>query len=145
MAPPPNTAVVLIDPYNDFLHPSGKLNGLVATSLKAKDTITHLKDLVSTARANKLPIYYGLHQQTRPGFLAGWNHATPLQKSQKENVAFEEGSWGVEIFEGLGPEVEKGDVVVSKHWSSRSVDIHLNEGAGGMLMIGCIVRSRTRI
>lgn len=140
MAPPPNTAVVLIDrklpkalfhssfrillltpllAYNDFLHPDGKLNPLVATSLAAKNTITHLKTLIATARANNLPIYYGLHQQARPGFLAGWNHATPLQKSQKENVAFEEGSWGVEIFEGLGPEVDKGDVVVSKHWSSR--------------------------
>jgi hypothetical protein len=33
-------------------------------------------------------------------------------------VAFEERSWGVEIFEGLKPDVEgNGDVVVSKHVS----------------------------
>jgi nicotinamidase-related amidase len=115
----PNTAVVIIDPYNDFLHPKGKLNGMLADSIKETDTITHLKALVAAARANKIPIYYGLHQQCRPGFLAGWNHATPMQESQKQNVAFEEGSWGVDIYEGLEPDLKNGDVVVSKHWSSR--------------------------
>lgn len=48
----------------------------------------------------------------------GWNHASDLQKGQKQNKAFEEGSWGVEIFKGLEPSGENGDVVVSKHWSS---------------------------
>jgi nicotinamidase-related amidase len=116
---PPNTAIIIIDPYNDFLHPKGKLNPLLADSLKETDTITHLKELVTAARLHKIPIYYGLHQQCKAGFIAGWNHATPMQKSQKENVAFEEGSWGVNIYEGLEPSLENGDVVVSKHWSSR--------------------------
>ncbi len=42
-----------------------------------------------------------------------------MQKSQGVSKAFEEGSWGVEILEGLEPKVEEGDVVVSKHWCSR--------------------------
>jgi nicotinamidase-related amidase len=117
-----NTAVVIIDPYNDFLHPDGKLNGLLAESLRETDTIKHLKKLVTAARAHKIPIYYGLHQQQKPGFLAGWKHATPLQQSQNENKAFEEGTWGVDIFEGLEPDLANGDVVVSKHWSSRFVE-----------------------
>ena len=41
-----------------------------------------------------------------------------MQKIQKEHKGFEEGSWGVEIFEGLEPSVGNGDVVVSKHWAS---------------------------
>jgi len=90
---PSNTAIVIIDPYNDFLHTKGKLNGLLAESMKETDTIAHLKELVAAARAHKLPIYYGLHQQAKPGFLAGWNHATPVQKSQNERKAFEEGTW----------------------------------------------------
>ncbi|CZS88889.1 uncharacterized protein RCO7_04563 [Rhynchosporium graminicola] len=99
---------------------AGKLNGPLAASLKETDTITHLREMVTAARANKIPIYYGLHQQAKPGFLAGWNHATPLQQSQKENVAFDEGSWGVNIYEGLEPSRENGDVIVSKHWCSSS-------------------------
>lgn len=48
----------------------------------------------------------------------GWNHPTEMQKAQKNSKTFEEGSWGVEIFEGLEPSLENGDVVVSKHWCS---------------------------
>lgn len=111
--------MIIIDPYNDFLHPDGKLNSLLAESIKETNTTVHLKEMVSAARAHKLPIYYGLHQQARPGFLAGWNHASSMQKTQKENLAFKEGSWGAQIYEGLEPSLENGDVVVSKHWSSR--------------------------
>jgi nicotinamidase-related amidase len=119
MPVPSNTAVVIIDPYNDFLHAEGKLNGLLAASMKETETIVHLKEMVAAARTHKLPIYYGLHQQAKPGFLAGWKHATPLQESQNQSKAFEEGSWGAEIYKGLEPSQENGDVVVSKHWSSR--------------------------
>ena len=45
-------------------------------------------------------------------------HPTVNQVSQKKNVAFQKGSWGVEIYEGLEPDVVgNGDVVVSKHVS----------------------------
>ena len=43
-----------------------------------------------------------------------------MQQSQAKSKAFEEGSWGVEIYEGLEPSIENGDVIVSKHWSSSS-------------------------
>ncbi|TGO38950.1 hypothetical protein BHYA_0064g00460 [Botrytis hyacinthi] len=115
------TAIVLIDPYNDFLHPKGKVYHLLAESIAATNTIAHLQNLVTTARAQKIPIYYGLHQQVKAGFLAGWKHATVMQQGQRDHKTFEEGSWGVEIYEGLEPDVEgNGDVVVSKHWCSSS-------------------------
>lgn len=51
---------------------------------------------------------------------------------QKENKVFEEGSWGVEILKGMEPDAENGDVVISKHWNSRSVscaeDVEAEEG-----------------
>jgi nicotinamidase-related amidase len=116
-----NTAILIIDPYNDFLHPKGKLNHLLKESLAEKNSIANLKILVTTARKYKIPIYYGLHQQHKAGFIAGWKHATPMQQSQSQTLAFEEGSWGVEIYAGLEPSLENGDVIVSKHWSSRFV------------------------
>lgn len=115
-------AVLLIDPYNDFLHPEGKLTPLLADSLQDTDTITHLKTLVATARAHKIPIYYGLHQQVRPGYLAGWKHPTSSQQRLLAAAAFQEDSWGAEIYKGLEPDVENGDVIVSKHWNSRCVE-----------------------
>lgn len=76
MPVPPNTAIILIDPYNDFLHPKGKLTALLADSIKDTDTITHLLSVVATAREKNIPIFYGLHQQMKPGFLAGWSEFT---------------------------------------------------------------------
>lgn len=54
------TAVILIDPYNDFLHPEGKLTSFLK-DLQARDTIRNMKQLVTKARLHKIPIYYGLH------------------------------------------------------------------------------------
>jgi len=117
---PPNTAVVLIDPYNDFLHESGKVHGLIKESFDDTNTLAHIKEFVAVARSNKIPIFYGLHQQSHPSFLLGWKHISALQQSEKDHMAFEEGSWGSKIYEGLEPSIEEGDVVVSKHWSSSS-------------------------
>ena len=54
--------------------------------------------------------------------VAGWNHASTMQKSKKQAAVFEEGSRGVEIYDGLAPDLKNGDVGVSKHWSSRCED-----------------------
>jgi len=114
------TAILLIDPYNDFLHEDGKLYPLLAESLKQTDTVKNIFALLTAARAYKIPIYYGLHQPSRPGNFEGWKHMMAVHSSQKDNYAFEEGAFGGTIYEGMEPKLENGDVVVSKHWSSSS-------------------------
>ena len=117
-----NLAIVLIDPYNDFLHPDGKMYSATKTDLKRKNTIAHLQTLVKFARSKKIPIYYGLHQQYKAGFFDGWKHMAHIHEAIKNTATFAEGSFGAEIFKGLEPDVlGNGDVVVSKHWNSRSV------------------------
>ncbi|KAF7553382.1 hypothetical protein G7Z17_g3638 [Cylindrodendrum hubeiense] len=117
----PKTAIVLIDPYNDFIHPEGKLYGRVSESLTASDTVSHLKEIVKAAREAHIPIYYGLHQTWREGNYKEWQHMNSSTTALKSSKAFEEGSWGAEILEGLEPDVlGNGDVVVSKHWNSSS-------------------------
>jgi nicotinamidase-related amidase len=115
-----NTAVLLIDPYNDFLHPEGKLNGLLHEDLLQTDAIKHIVEIVTAARQRGMPIIYGLHQQYKTGLYDGWQHMRKIHDSQKSGHAFEEGTWGAEIFKGLEPDARNGDVVVSKHWSSSS-------------------------
>ena len=113
------TAVLLIDPYNDFLHPKGKLNPGVAESLSTTGTVDHLKELVAAARKHHLPIFYGLHQQIDAHSFEGWQSMNRSLTRIKQMMAFEKGSWGAEIYEGLDPVSSNGDVVVSKHWNSR--------------------------
>ncbi|KAE9368904.1 Isochorismatase hydrolase [Stipitochalara longipes BDJ] len=115
-----NIAVVMIDPYNDFLHPNGKIYPLIADSLKATDTIKHLQEITKAAREHKITIFYGLHQQARPGFITGFKYASLHLQGQDKNHVFEEGSWEAGIYEGLAPDLANGDHVVSKHWASSS-------------------------
>lgn len=114
-----NTAIVLIDPYNDFLHPDGKMYFATKEDLARKNTIAHLKHLVAFARSRKIPIYYGLHQQYKAGFFDGWQHMAHIHENIKRTATFAEGSFGAQIYDGLEPSLENGDVVVSKHWNSR--------------------------
>ncbi|KAF2094072.1 Isochorismatase hydrolase [Rhizodiscina lignyota] len=115
-----HTAVVLVDPYNDFLHPDGKLYPAVKDSLQASDSIKHMKRLVEVARAAHIPIYYGLHKQYKEGFYDGWHRMTSSHIRTKKLHVFEEGSFGVNIYEGMEPDIENGDVIASKHWNSSS-------------------------
>jgi nicotinamidase-related amidase len=117
---PSKTAILLIDPYNDFLHPDGKLYGLLKDDLIRTDAIKHIVHVVTEARRRGIPIIYGLHQQYRPGFYDGWHHMRKIHESQQQGHAFEEGSWGARIFEGLEPDPKNKDTVISKHWSSSS-------------------------
>jgi nicotinamidase-related amidase len=114
------TAILLIDPYNDFLHPDGKLNGLLREDLARVDAIKHIRAIVAAARKYSIPIIYGLHQQLQATTYDGWNHMRKIHNSQLSGRAFEEGSWGAKIYEGLEPDYSNKDLIVSKHWSSSS-------------------------
>ncbi len=107
-----NTAVLLIDPYNDFLHEKGKAYPSLAESLKDTNTIAHLKELVKTARAAEIPIFYCLHQQITQYTYQNWQRLNKSQTRLLSGKIFEEGTFGAEIYEGLEPDMESGDVLV---------------------------------
>lgn len=113
------TAILFIDPYNDFLHSEGKINRAIADSMARTDTIKHMTDVLSFAREQKLPVFYCLHQQSHAHQLMGWQFPNKSQKTLHEKRVFEEGTWGAEIYKGMEPVPDNGDVVVSKHWNSR--------------------------
>ncbi|KAF7979454.1 hypothetical protein HWV62_42259 [Athelia sp. TMB] len=115
-----DTAVILIDPYNDFLHPDGKFASVLQANLVAGNTVAHLKHVVAAARAAKIPIYYGMHQQYEEGHYDGWKHMGITHPNIKAKKMFEKGSWGAGFYEGFEPQLSNGDVVVSKHWNSSS-------------------------
>ncbi|KAJ5745387.1 Isochorismatase-like protein [Penicillium odoratum] len=115
----PRTAVLLIDPLNDFIHPDGKLYPLVKDSLESSNSLEHIKELVAGARKAHIPIFYGLHQMTKDGTYSGWKHMNAQQIRTKQNMAFSE-EFGGQILEGLEPQPSNGDVVVSRHWNSNS-------------------------
>lgn len=119
MSSTPKVALLLVDPYNDFLHPDGKITARLQDSLTHNNAVKHMQHAVSVARKHRVPIFYGLHQQWNPKTFQGWKHMTGSNQRQEEIHFFEEGSFGAEIYEGLEPDPANGDVVVSKHWNSK--------------------------
>lgn len=118
MSTPTNTALVLIDPLNDFLHSNGKLYPRMKASLESSNSLEHIKQLLTAARAASIPVFYGLHQMTKEGSYKGWNHMNLNQTQSRDVMLFDE-NFGGHIFEGLEPQPSNGDVVVSRHWNSR--------------------------
>jgi hypothetical protein len=45
------TAILLVDPYNDFLGEGGKLWSRVKAVVEGMELLDHLREVVSTARA----------------------------------------------------------------------------------------------
>lgn len=117
------TALILVDPYNDFLHPTGKLTSRLQPTLAQNDTIINIKKAPSTARSLDLSIYYALHHQWTPEAFEKWGHMSSSNISQQQTHFFEAGTFGADIFEGLQPQEEKGEVVVNKHWNSKWVAV----------------------
>ncbi|KAH7062992.1 Isochorismatase-like protein [Paraphoma chrysanthemicola] len=115
-----NTALILIDVYNDFLHPNGKATPALAESLEKAQTIHNLKLALHTARHAKIPVYYSLHQQYHDGKYAGFRHWNDMLRSIESTRGFEESSFGAQIYEDLVPDAKLGDTVISKHWNQSS-------------------------
>lgn len=113
------TAVLLIDPLNDFLHPEGKLYPRLKESIEATDTVNNLQKVVKIARSKNLPILYCQHKLFEEGQFEDWNHMTNSHRAIQQSKAFALGSFGAEIHKGLEPDRSNGDAIVSRHWNSR--------------------------
>ncbi len=61
------TALLVIDPYNDFISEGGKFWPHLKTVAEANNSVPHMLQVLNTARAAKLRVFYPLHRRYRPG------------------------------------------------------------------------------
>jgi ureidoacrylate peracid hydrolase len=61
------TALVVIDPYNDFISEGGKLWDRLKAVAEANECVPHMLQVLNAARKAKLRVFYALHRQYRPG------------------------------------------------------------------------------
>jgi nicotinamidase-related amidase len=60
---PSTTAILLVDPYNDFLSDGGKLWARVKAVAEEVKLLDHLREVVSIARARGLKIFFVPHHR----------------------------------------------------------------------------------
>jgi nicotinamidase-related amidase len=58
---PSTTAVVITDPQNDFLSPDGVTWELVGASVTENNTVEHLEQLISSAKASGYHVFVSPH------------------------------------------------------------------------------------
>ncbi len=110
------TALLVIDPYNDFISEGGKVWDRVMGVAEANDCVPHMLQVLNAARKVGLRVFYALHHRYRPGDYVTWKYIAPTQKAAWLGKAFENGTWGGEIRREFEP--QPGDIAAQEHWCS---------------------------
>ena len=110
------TALLVIDPYNDFISEGGKLWDRIKAVAEANRCVPHMLQVLNAARKAGLRVFYALHHRYRTGDYETWEYIAPIQKAAWSYKAFEYGTWGGEIRLEFAPQA--GDIVTLEHWCS---------------------------
>src|SRR5262249_28735955 len=102
------TALVVIDPYNDFISEGGKFWSRVKAVAEANNCVPHMLQVMSAARKAGFRMVYALHHRYRPGDFETWKYIAPIQEVAWKHKAFEYGTWGGEIRSEFTPQA--GDI-----------------------------------
>ena len=139
------TALLVIDPYNDFISEGGKIWDRIKTVAEGNDCVPHMLQLLNAARKAGIRVFYALHHHYRPGDYETWKYIAPIQKAAWSRKAFEYGTWGGQIRGEFEP--QWGDIVAQEHWCSSgfaNTDLDLllkRHGIHKLIVIGLIAHT----
>ncbi|MGA8844352.1 MAG: isochorismatase family cysteine hydrolase [Nitrososphaeraceae archaeon] len=111
-----NTALLVVDPFNDFLSEGGKLWNRTKETVKGTNLIENLKKILSTARASDIKVVYVPHRNYEKGDFADWKFRAPTHEGCLKYSLFERGSWGGEFHSDLLS--QSGDYIAQNHWTA---------------------------
>jgi nicotinamidase-related amidase len=143
--PKGSTALLCIDPYNDFLAEGGKMWPALSAVATSVNLHANLAELRATARAAGLPIFILPHHRHQATDYVGWAQLTPSQAAAHQYQLFAAGTWGGEYYEGFGPET--GDIIIQEHWGASSfantdLDVQLRQrGITHVIFVGLIANT----
>src|SRR5262245_19758535 len=139
------TALLVIDPYNDFISEGGKIWGRIRAVAEANGCVPHMLQVLNAARNAKLRVFYAMHHRYRPGDYETWKYIAPIQKAAWRHKSFEYGTWGGEIRPEFEPRL--CEIVATDHWCSSGfantdLDLQLKKhGIQRLIVIGLIAHT----
>jgi nicotinamidase-related amidase len=110
------TALLLVDPYNDFLSEGGKLWPMVKGVAKEVELLDNLRTITAAIRKVGIQIFIVPHRRWEPGDCVGWDHPSPYQVASGDSQVFAKGTWDGEWHPDYAP--RPGDIIVKEHWGS---------------------------
>jgi ureidoacrylate peracid hydrolase len=139
------TALLVVDPYNDFISEGGKVWDRIRAVAEANNCVPHMLEVLNAARQASLRVFYALHHRYRPGDYETWKYIAPIQKAAWQRKTFEYGTWGGEIRSEFEP--RPGEIVATEHWCSSGfantdLDLQLKKhGIHQIIVIGLIAHT----
>ena len=141
----PLTALLVIDPYNDFTSEGGKIWDRLRGVAEANQCVPHMMQVLDAARKSGIRVFYALHHRYRPGDYETWKYIAPIQKAAWSRKTFEYGTWGGEIRREFEP--RPGEIVAQEHWCSSGfantdLDLQLKKhGIHQLIVVGLIAHT----
>ena len=111
---PESTAILMVDPFNDFISEGGKLWPMGQESAEAGNLVSNLKRLAEGARSKGIQIIYTPHRRWREGDYDNWKFLHGNHIGSAKLQIFAAGTWGGEWHPELAP--QPGDEVAKEHW-----------------------------
>jgi nicotinamidase-related amidase len=109
------TALLFIDPYNDFLSEGGKVWPRVKEVAGANNLLDNLRAIVKAIRQAGIRVFIVPHKRWEPTDYQYWKYPNPTQVGLMDRHTFEKGTWGGDWHPDFAP--QEGDIVVKEHWA----------------------------
>jgi nicotinamidase-related amidase len=139
------TALLVVDPYNDFISEGGKIWPRIQAVAEANNCVQHMEQILKAARETKLRVFFAMHHRYREGDYENWKYIAPIQKLAWNRKTFEYGTWGGEYRAEFVP--APGETVAQEHWCSSGfantdLDNQLKrQGIHRLIVIGLIAHT----
>lgn len=142
---PTRTALLLVDPYNDFLSDGGKIWPMVKGVAEEVGLLDHLRAVVAGARSAGVRIFIVPHRRWEPGDYESWDYVNPSQRQTQQLQPFAKDTWGGQWHPDFEP--RQGDIIVKEHWAqsgfaNTDLDFQLKQhGATHVIAVGLLANT----
>lgn len=121
--PRERTAVLIIDPVNDFLSEGGAAWELTKSTVEHNDVVGHLRQLIDGAHQRGIPLLFGPMAYTEEDYADHQlQKRSGINRIMYEKKMFLAGSWGADFHPDLQPVA--GDIVLEPH---KSTDVFMTD------------------
>lgn len=111
-----STALLFVDPYNDFLSEGGKVWPFIKQIAEEVGLLENLRAITKAVRDVGIQVVIVPHRRWQPGDYECWCHPSPSQHKIMQGHHFARGEWGGEWHPEFAP--RPGDIVAHEHWGS---------------------------
>ena len=123
---PERTALLVIDPVNDFLHEEGAAWEMTESTVKKNDVVAQLARLTAATRASGVPVLFGPMAYTMEDYAnAHLQRRSGINRLMFESKMFLAGSFGADFHADVQP--QPGDIVLQPHKGTDVMETDLPE------------------